>query len=318
MGEPASGPQTVREEVAELLGVDAQTLAADADLLAEGLDSLRIMTLSGRWRKRGIDVDFAALVANPTVRAWRTLIEGRPAAPDAPAPEPATPDGAASHDHDGQPFALAPMQHAMWVGRNDDQQLGGVAGHLYVEFDGAGVSAPRLREAAAALSARHPMLRVEFLPDGTQRIGARVLDVTVEDLRDLDDDAAGAALLRTRETRSHQLLDGEVLQLALSLLPGGRTRLHVDLDMQAADAVSYRTLMSDLARLYRGATLPELTYSYRRYRAAVEESPRHAPRAADVSWWRERLSELPGPPALPTVPPAEQPDPRRSTRHWHW
>lgn len=318
MGEPASGPRTVREEVAELLGVDAQTLAPDADLLAEGLDSLRIMTLSGRWRKRGIDVDFAALVANPTVRAWGTLIEGRPAAPDAPAPEPAAPDGAASHDHDGQPFALAPMQHAMWVGRNDDQQLGGVAGHLYVEFDGAGVSVPRLREAAAALSARHPMLRVEFLPDGTQRIGTRVLDVAVEDLRGLDDDAAEAALLRTRETRSHQLLDGEVLQLALSLLPGGRTRLHVDLDMQAADAVSYRTLMGDLARLYRGATLPELTYTYRRYRAAVEESPRYAPRPADVSWWRERLSELPGPPALPTVPPAEQPDPRRSTRHWHW
>ena len=60
------------------------------------------------------------------------------------------------------PFALAPMQHAMWVGRNDNQQLGGVAGHLYVEFDspatGVGIDPQRLRTAATALARRHPML----------------------------------------------------------------------------------------------------------------------------------------------------------------
>ena len=44
-----------------------------------------------------------------------------------------------------EPFPLAPMQHAMWVGRHDNQRLGGVAGHLYVEFDGGAIDPERLR-----------------------------------------------------------------------------------------------------------------------------------------------------------------------------
>ena len=76
--------------------------------------------------------------------------------------------------------------------------------HLYVEFDGAGVDAPRLRAAAAKLAARHPMLRVEILSDGTQRIGGRGLPVTVHDLRQLDSAAADAELdrIRAREIAS--------------------------------------------------------------------------------------------------------------------
>nr|MDT0525656.1 condensation domain-containing protein [Streptomyces sp. DSM 41633] len=143
---------------------------------------------------------------------------------------------------------------------------------LYVEFDGDGVDPQRLQAAAAKLAARHPMLRVEILPDGTQRIGDRSLPVTVYDLRDLDEAAAQAQLELTRESKSHQMLHDEVLQLSLSLLPDGRTRLHVDMDMQCADAVSYRNFMADLAAFYGGADLPDLGYTYREYRAQLTAS----------------------------------------------
>ncbi len=127
--------RTVREEVAELLGVSPDDVDPDADLIASGLDSIRMMSLSGRWRKQGIDVNFAALAENPTVAAWSALVEQRSEDDDrwSSATRSTTADDA------GDPFPLAPMQHAMWLGRNDDQQLGGVAAHLYVEFDGAGV-----------------------------------------------------------------------------------------------------------------------------------------------------------------------------------
>ncbi len=208
------------------------------------------------------------------------------------------------------------MQHAMWLGRNDDQQLGGVAAHLYVEFDGAGVDPHRLRDAAAKLVARHPMLRVEILPDGTQRIGDRGLPVTVYDLRELDAEAAEERLETIRHEKSHQLLDGDVLELSLSLRPDGRTRLHVDMDMNAADAVSYRKFMADLAVFYRGGELPELGYTYRQYRAALTAAA-PGPSEEDRQWWADRLPELPESPALPLVPLAEQADPRRSVRLWH-
>src|SRR6202012_5179916 len=84
----------------------------------------------------------------------------------APSDEPAP----AADGTDTEPFPLAPIRHSMWVGRHDNQQLGGVAGHLYVEFDGGPVDPGRLRAAATLLAVRHPMLRVRFLPDRTQHI----------------------------------------------------------------------------------------------------------------------------------------------------
>lgn len=313
----ATPSQSVRDEVAELLGVSPDTIDPAQDLIASGLDSIRMMSLSGRWRKRGIDVDFATLAADPTVAAWSDLVAAH--APGADALDAAPDGGASSADHGGPaaPFPLAPLQHAYWVGRNHQQQLGGVAAHLYVEFDGTGVDPERLAAAAAELAARHPMLRVEIMSDGTQRIGDRELPVKISDLRELDAEAVERQLLATREAKSHQLLDGEVLELSLSLLPGGRTRLHVDLDMQAGDAVSYRRFMSDLAVLYAGGTPPQLDYTYREYRAAM--SRLEAARSAqDQPWWSERIPSLPGPPSLPLVPTSEQSDPRRSVRRWHW
>lgn len=305
---------TVLEEVAELLGVAPEAVDPDADLIASGLDSIRMMSLSGRWRKQGVDINFAALAENPTVAAWSALVAERSGgASPAQATEPADP---ADGGDGGDPFPLAPMQHAMWLGRNADQQLGGVAAHLYVEFDGAGVDPQRLRDAAAKLVARHPMLRVDILPDGTQRIGERELPVTVYDLRELDDEAAEERLEAIRHEKSHQMLDGDVLELSLSLRRDGRTRLHVDMDMNAADAVSYRKFMADLAVFYRGGDLPALGYTYREYRAALTAADR-GPSSEDLQWWAERVPDFPEAPALPLIPPAEQADPRRSVRLWH-
>lgn len=213
------------------------------------------------------------------------------------------------------------MQHAMWVGRQDNQQLGGVAGHLYVEFDGGPINPERLRTAATALARRHPMLRVRFLPDGTQRISPAeecgAFAVHVEDLRELNSAEADQRLAAIRAAKSHQQLDGAVFELAVTLLPDQRSRLHVDLDMQAADAMSYRTLMSDLAALYLGRDLPALNYTYRQYRQAIEaEEARPQPtRDADRAWWAQRLPELPDPPGLPTAAGRAG---NQSTRRWHW
>ncbi|MGD1170898.1 amino acid adenylation domain-containing protein [Mycobacterium seoulense] len=309
-------PEDIRAEVAELLGIGADDLDPTANLIGQGLDSIRIMTLAGRWRRQGIAVDFATLAAAPTVEAWSGLMtaDSQDGAAEPPLPE--SPVDAA-----GDPFPLAPMQHAMWVGRQDGQRLGGVAGHLYVEFDGRSVDPERLQAAATALARRHPMLRVQFLPDGTQRItaagAADEFPVAVEDLRHLSGDAVDQRLAVIRAAKSHQQLDGAVFELALTRLPGGRSRLHVDLDMQAADAMSYRTLMADLAALYSGQELPALRYTYRQYRRAIEaEEARSQPvRDADREWWAQRIPELPDPPTLPTTGDRSA---RTSARLWRW
>lgn len=181
---------------------------------------------------------------------------------------------------DGTPFALAPMQHAYWIGRSDGQELGGVAAHLYVEFDGAGVEPERLERAVEQLLVRHPMLRTRFLPDGTQqtldRPGRAVFSVA--DLRADAPEVAERRLAELRDARTHQKMavqDGQVIDIALTRLADGRTRLHLDVDMLAADAMSYRILITDLARLYHGEQLPPQDYTFRQYLAE------HGPGATD-------------------------------------
>ncbi|HTZ12452.1 MAG TPA: amino acid adenylation domain-containing protein [Mycobacterium sp.] len=309
-------PGAIRAEVAELLGVSADTVDLDGNLISQGLDSIRMMTLAGRWRRRGIAVDFATLAAAPTIEAWSVLVSaseaGSPVDVEAETPTRTTDDT----------FPLAPMQHAMWVGRHDDQPLGGVASHLYVEFDCSAIDPDRLRNAATNLATRHPMLRVQFLPDGNQRIDPAAegagLPVTVHDFRDLAEGVVKQRLIGLREAKSHQQLDGQVLELTLSLLPGERSRLHVDLDMQAADAMSYRTLMADLAALYQGRQRPALRYTYQEYRQemARRQSGPQPNRDADRDWWAQRIPELPDPPALPSA--TRKHLSRNSTRRWQW
>ncbi|WP_051161579.1 non-ribosomal peptide synthetase [Nocardia brevicatena] len=320
----------VRAAVAEQLGIPADEIADDADLIELGLDSIRTMKLAGGWRKRGRDINFAELVAAPTVNHWhRMLTEGEQGTDtgllhSAVAEDFEAESGPADlvpATDESEAFPLAPMQHAYWIGRSDEQELGGVAAHLYVEFDGGRVDPVRLERAVADLVAAHPMLRTRILPNGTQQAMAtpgRSVFTTV-DLRDRSDEETQSELERLRERMTHQRLaieDGQVIDVVLSLLADGRTRLHLDLDMIAADAMSYRVLVADLADLYHGRRLPEQEYSYRRYR--TERVIDEAARERDREWWRQRMAELPGAPELPTVPVAERAAPNRTVRYDHW
>ena len=310
---------SIRGEVAELLGVGVDAIDPGSDLVGQGLDSIRMMTLAGRWRRLGFAVDFATLAGVPTIKAWSDLLSDPSGVAvvgerDAQKPRSAEPSY--------EPFPLAPMQHAMWVGRQRHQRLGGVAGHLYVEFDDGEIDPERLQAATTELALRHPMLRVQFLPDGTQRIRPAAecpnLPVAVHDLRGLEPGLVDQRLAEIQAAKSHQQPDDAVFELAVSLLPGRRSRLHVDLDMQAADGMSYRTLMADLAAFYQGRQLPDLEYSYPEYRRTIaSQEPGQKPcRDADRDWWAERIPQLPDPPALPQAP--GQPTTPKSSRRLHW
>jgi len=298
------GATALRALVAELLEEEPAEITDEANLFELGLESITLMRLVSRWRGEGRDVSFAALAAEPTIDGWSRLLtasRGGGAGESPAEPEPEEP---------GDDFALAPLQHAYWVGRDPGQQLGGVAPHLYLEFDGAGIDPARLRSAFDGLVRRHPMLRVRVGDDGRQRIAAPSTSPTlrVHDLRGVEPAEAGRELDRIRDEMSHELLDierGEVFRAAVSLLPAGlpggaAARLHLDVDMIAADAVSYRALLADLARLYTdpAAELPALDYTYREYLRARPEA-RAAVRATAAEYWTERLPTLPGPPELP-------------------
>ncbi|MFI7669772.1 amino acid adenylation domain-containing protein [Nocardia sp. NPDC049526] len=314
------GREEIRAAIANQLDVPVETIADGDDLIQLGLDSIRTMKLAGGWRKRGLEINFAQLAAAPSVAEWARLLGVDESVAAVPEVEPGSVENVDPED-EFAPFPLGSMQHAYWIGRSEEQDLGGVAAHLYVEFDGAEVDSERLARAVTDLVAVHPMLRTRFLPDGTQQTilnpGRPVFSVV--DLRAHTPAAAEAELERLRDSKTHQRLaieDGQVLDVTLSLLAEGRTRLHLDVDMIAGDAMSYRVLVADLAELYHDGTVPPQGYSYRRYR--TKRTVDAVARERDKQWWRDRLPELPGAPELPTIPVSERAEPHRTVRYNHW
>ncbi|MEW2219649.1 amino acid adenylation domain-containing protein [Streptomyces sp. NPDC006990] len=301
----ASG--AVREAVARALELAPHELDDDRDLFELGLDSLALMSLVGTWRRAGSTVTFQDLTRTPTLGAWTALLAQESAA-ETGTPSPATAGPPASVPAPGtetEPFPLATMQHAYWIGRQDGQPLGGVAAHFYVELDGHDVDPDRLGTALRALVRRHGMLRAVFDEDGRQYYGAPGDPLTVHDLSDRDPGDAETELELLRQRNTHappDITSGDVFRAALCLLPEGRTRLQIDLDMMAGDALSLRVLLSDLRRLYDcpDDQPPELALDYRRY-LAEHAARRKTEREQHAAWWRERLPELPSAPRLPTT-----------------
>ncbi|MFD4636958.1 salicylate synthase [Lentzea sp. NPDC058436] len=291
----------LRHVAADLTEEEPSAIDNHTNLFELGLESIALMKLVNTWRQAGIDVNFAELAGNPTLDGWSKLLAERRSAESPFAMPPADEDPA------DDTFSLAVLQHAYWVGRTTGHRLGGVAAHLYSEFDGVDVDPERLRSAIRRLIVRHEMLRVVITDNGRQRIATTSgwRGLVVHDLREMSEAERTERLEQIRDTNSHRMLDieqGEVFATELTLLPDGRTRLHLDVDMVAADAVSYRIMLADLADLYARQTgaLPEPGYSYRQYRAARPAARQEAGREA-AEWWRERLPDLPGAPDLPAA-----------------
>ncbi|MEU5305610.1 amino acid adenylation domain-containing protein [Streptomyces noursei] len=305
--EPADVAIDLPGAVGELLGVRADEIDDQAPLIQLGLDSLAMMRLAGWCRRAGLDIGFADLISEPTLAAWRRLVAERQGSGHG---------AQTARIDESQPFELALMQHAYWVGRDAGQQLGGVAAHFYHEFDGRDVDPVRLESAVRAVLARHGMLRVSVLDDGRQVLlpESPWSGLSVHDLRERDAAEAGQRLDELRRDLSHRRMDlamGEVFDVQLTLLPDGiresGTRLHINLDMVAADALSLRVLLGDLARAYADphTPLPALDYSFPRYlaerRAARETPTRKRALEADRAYWQQRLPDLPAAPRLPVA-----------------
>ncbi|MFI7063035.1 amino acid adenylation domain-containing protein [Kribbella sp. NPDC050124] len=221
------------------------------------------------------------------------------------------------------PFALTPTQQAYWVGRADDQPLGGVGSHVYFEFDAHGIDPDRLEAAVRTVLSRHGMLRARFLPDGRQQIMPESpwSKLAVHDLRGHDAAKVESGLAEIRETLSHRRLDverGEVFDLQLTLADGGFSRIHCEFDLLVADGRSVQVILDDVSHLYSDPeqTLPPVGYEFPQY-LADRRVRMAAERRVDEEYWRNLLPDLPGPPDIPLAKAPEHIHRPRFSRRSH-
>lgn len=68
--------QEMRDDIADVLGESVDDLPDDENLVDHGLDSVRLMTLVGRWREaHGLDIAVADLAERPAVEEWAALLK---------------------------------------------------------------------------------------------------------------------------------------------------------------------------------------------------------------------------------------------------
>lgn len=192
------------------------------------------------------------------------------------------------------------------MGRGDHSVLGGVAAHLYAEFDGEGLDTARLAAAITSLGRHHPMLRLQVNADGSQQMADLQVapELEMDDFSRLDAAARSQALADKRQQWTHQQLDltrGQAARFSLSLLAGGRSRLHIDTDMIAVDPSSFRILLEDLAWCYENPdqALPESPHYFDWLDASQHDASQQSAREAAQQWWQGPLADMAPAPELP-------------------
>ncbi len=276
------------------------------NLVELGLSSLQIMRLVNGWRKQGIGVQFGEVMEKPTLENWWKLIE----------------EGKGKRKirkrnrlSSKKQFPLTDVQYAYKVGRDDDQELGGIGCHAYQEFDGGGVIPEKLEQAWNLLQYHHPMLRAKFLENGLQEVMNKPYKekIDIYDLREEKD--FNKRLLEIRESLSHRKLQvekGQVAGIGLSLLPDGKTRIHFDVDLLVADVQSFQIILRDLNTAYNDRSLPRESseWDFSRYLEIIKNEDQEERKKAQ-EYWNNRLTRMPTGPDLPL---AKQPSEIKNTR----
>ncbi|MCE2573067.1 amino acid adenylation domain-containing protein [Motilimonas eburnea] len=205
---------------------------------------------------------------------------------------------------------LTTVQAAYLVGRQSGQSMGGVAAHIYAEFDGEHLDQARLAQAVTKLFTQHPMLRMQITPEGQQTIAplSSIHQLTVDDIEHLSPEDTRAFLNNKRVAMTDQQLDlsqGQGAQISLTRHANGQCRLHIDVDMMAVDAQSFRILVADLARFYHepatNCEAPQGVSFFDYLDQQAADSYLIAKRKADKAWWQGQLAKVADAPSLPYV-----------------
>ena len=230
-----------------------------------------------------------------------------------------------------EPFPLTDLQQAFWVGRSGGMQLGSVSCHEYIEIDLDDLDVSALETAWNRLIRRHEMMRCVITSTGRQRIleTAPPYAIRERDLARLTQDERDEKLGAIRERMSYQVFDPKtwpLFELTVSHLPGGLSRIHLDMDLLVFDIQSFRVVFGELATLLADpdAELPDLTLSFRDYVLAEEAARRGLQWERAKTFWLEKLDTFPAAPDLPlrrapaevTRPTFRTLDHRLSSAHW--
>ncbi|WP_437572918.1 amino acid adenylation domain-containing protein [Sorangium sp. So ce542] len=318
-GDRASSIPRLEALARDVLQVEATPLRWDVPLVEYGLDSLKAVQLANRLaRLSGAQISPVRLFEGMTLAELQALLDQH-GAPDGHAA--AISSAAPDRGDPRAPFPLTEVQRAYLLGREESLDLGGVGCHAYLELERDELDLDRFERAWNRVIERHDMLRAVFSADGLQRVqrAAPAFQLKVWDHRAETPAGAERAVEEVRSRLSHRVFAPDawpLFDVGVSLLPGGRCRVHLNVDLLALDAWSVGILSRDLELLYEQPErrLPPLGVTFR---DCVLDDVRHRQTAAyerSLTYWRERMASLPPAPELPLAQSPRDVTPPRFAR----
>lgn len=258
------------------------------NLVEKGLSSIQVMQLSGKLKKAGVKISFAKLMEDPNLSNWYQLIDESKIKIKKDAEN-------LISKSDSKQFVLTDVQYSYLIGRENDQILGGVGCHAYLEIDGENIEADRLKDAWNKLQYRHPMLRAKFTKDGYQEILDKPYSEEIEvfDLSALDEETLYSRLIEIREQISHRKLnvnEGQVAGLSLAKFSDKKSRIFFDVDLLVSDVMSMSIIIKELAELYSGVELAHLdVYTFKEYMQNIASNPDNE---EDKAFWEQKINSF--------------------------
>lgn len=174
------------------------------NLMHSGLTSIITMQISNQLRKFGMRIPFSKLALEPILSRWFSMIDEAEISVSS--------EKSNLHlDDKNEEFELTDVQYAYWSGRDENQPLGGVGCHAYIEFEGYNIDLDKLNEAWKNIQYHHPMLRASFSKTGKQKILTHPYSAkaNIYDLQGQSKEVIERELISIRNSISHRKLDIE-------------------------------------------------------------------------------------------------------------
>lgn len=224
------------------------------NLVNLGIQSLDIMELASLLRREGLKIKFSQLIEHPTLNHWIETIKCIKI-------KKSNRDSKKENIKiDNGEFELTDVQRAYLIGREDDQELGGIGCHAYFEFSGKNIDTDRLNDSWYKVQMRHPMLRAVFTNGGKQWFMSRPYKENIEitNLEKCSDKEVSEILKKYRDNVSHikrNVTKGEVSNLSVFILPQNKMKIILDIDLLVADVLSISMIINELSEIYMGKEL---------------------------------------------------------------
>ncbi len=208
-----------------------------------------------------------------------------------------------------EPFPLTSVQRAYLIGRMGVYSLGNISTHYYFELEKENLDTEKFEKSWNMLVRHHDMMRAVFLQEEAEQkvlpnvdeYRIKVNNLSSTSAKDIEKD-----ILRVRENVFNKRFDvakWPLFEVQVSLLPDGKSRIHMGFDNISYDGWSIFTILRQVKELYEGKkdSLEPLDLSFRDYVLEMEKQKENDKHKEDEAYWNEFINDMPPAPELPVI-----------------